>query len=758
MQGTTFGRYQFLELLGRGGMGEVWRAYDTETQRVVAVKVLTANLANDPTFEQRFRREALAAAGLNDPHVVPIHHFGEIDGRLYVDMRLVVGRDLQDIIAEGALEPERAVHIIEQIASALRAAHRIGLVHRDVKPSNILVTEDDFAYLIDFGIARAAGDSHMTGTGNVIGTWAYMAPERVTSGQTDPRGDTYALGCVLHECLTGSQPFPGSSLEQQIGGHLSLPPPRPSTLRRGIPEELDNVIATAMAKNPEQRYSTVTDMAAAAREAVTGTRPIPLRRPEPVQQRTQLAPPPGPPRQPPPPPRRGGPAYPDHSQRRPTAEPPRRPPSDPSQRRPQVPPPAAPYRPPSEPNHYRPAPDPSPQRPPTDPTQRRPSTDPNQHRSINDEPTLYRQPSDPPTPVPFPVAAPAAAPDSGPGREQGSKPKGEQGSKPKRRRRTPLILAGVGVLLTVIAVVAGIALSGGGDSPGSGQATERSGSGEPAPPANGGPFTGTYTADFGPKMSLAGKEVANSEPPGQETWVLRSACTGKGGSGCVATAQRTDGPYNHTPKLVFDDVRGRWIAIALEGGKCNDKSIEKWNYVWLNPKSDGSLVGEWITDSLDCYSKRSVTFTRTGDAELGNLPDPAEQRARVVSPAEALHGAYHLLTTYTGANAPKPQEADYTVDTICLRTGDRCLSRFVRNGTSGTQLLQFANDVWTRDDEYDASCPAGGTSHVKIKGTFPLPEPPQDPIAVLAGSGTKDETGSACKGGPYEMKFTRTGD
>src|SRR4051794_15399931 len=250
-----------MELLGRGGMGEVWRAYDTETQRVVAVKVLTSNLANDPAFEQRFRREALAAAGLNDPHVVPIHHFGEIEGRLYVDMRLVVGRDLQDIINDGALEPERAVNIIEQIASALRSAHRIGLVHRDVKPSNILVTEDDFAYLIDFGIARAAGDSHMTGTGNVIGTWAYMAPERVTTGQTDPRGDTYALGCVLHECLTGSQPFPGTSLEQQIGGHLSLPPPRPSTIRRGIPEELDNVIATAMAKNPDQRYATVTDLA-----------------------------------------------------------------------------------------------------------------------------------------------------------------------------------------------------------------------------------------------------------------------------------------------------------------------------------------------------------------------------------------------------------------------------------------------------------------------------------------------------------------
>ena len=452
MEGTPFGRYRFIELLGRGGMGEVWRAYDTETQRVVAVKVLTSNLANDPTFEQRFRREALAAAGLNDPHVVPIHHFGEIEGRLYVDMRLVVGRDLQDIINDGALEPERAVNIIEQIASALRSAHRIGLVHRDVKPSNILVTEDDFAYLIDFGIARAAGDSHMTGTGNVIGTWAYMAPERVTTGQTDPRGDTYALGCVLHECLTGSQPFPGTSLEQQIGGHLSLPPPRPSTIRRGIPEELDNVIATAMAKNPDQRYSTVTDLATAARDAVTGTRPIPMRRPEPIQQRTQLAPPP---MQPAAATAAATPAAADAWWPRVRRPGPAAPTPDPPPRRPQAPP--AIYRPPSDPNLYRPAPDPAALRPNTDPTMRRPTTDPNQPRPGDGDPTQYRMASDPQTPAPFPAVS------------------AESSAKPKSKRRTPLILAGAGVLLTVIAVVVAIVLTSGGGSSGGGQASEHPG-------------------------------------------------------------------------------------------------------------------------------------------------------------------------------------------------------------------------------------------------------------------------------------------
>ena len=139
MEGTPFGRYRLLALLGRGGMGEVWRAYDTETSRVVAVKVLPAQLTDDYLFQERFRREARVAASLSDPHVVPIHHFGDIDGKLYVDMRLIEGRDLESMLRGGYLDPIRAVAIIGQVASALDSAHRAGLVHRDIKPSNILV-------------------------------------------------------------------------------------------------------------------------------------------------------------------------------------------------------------------------------------------------------------------------------------------------------------------------------------------------------------------------------------------------------------------------------------------------------------------------------------------------------------------------------------------------------------------------------------------------------------------------------------------
>src|ERR1700736_6011167 len=147
VEGTPFGRYRLIELLGRGGMGEVWRAYDTDTDRVVALKVLPPHLAQDPGFLERFRREAHAAARLNNPHIIPIHHYGEIDGRLYVDMRLIEGRDLQTVLADGPLEPGRAVRIIDQVAKALHAAHRVGLLHRDIKPSNILLDGDDFAYL-----------------------------------------------------------------------------------------------------------------------------------------------------------------------------------------------------------------------------------------------------------------------------------------------------------------------------------------------------------------------------------------------------------------------------------------------------------------------------------------------------------------------------------------------------------------------------------------------------------------------------------
>jgi serine/threonine protein kinase len=266
---TPFGHYQLQELIGRGGMGEVYRAYDTKTDRIVALKVLPHHLAEDATFQHRFRRESQAAAGLNDPHVVPIHRYGEIDGRLYLDMRLIEGQNLGTMLedAEKPLGTQFAVKVVEQVATALDAAHEAGLIHRDVKPSNILITNRDFVYLIDFGLARTAGEKGLTTAGNTLGTLAYMAPERFEGAQIDPRADIYALTCVLYECITGSRPYPAESYEQQIKGHMVSPPPRPSALDPKL-SAFDDVIAKGMAKKPDKRYQTAGDLAAAARRAL----------------------------------------------------------------------------------------------------------------------------------------------------------------------------------------------------------------------------------------------------------------------------------------------------------------------------------------------------------------------------------------------------------------------------------------------------------------------------------------------------------
>jgi ABC-type amino acid transport substrate-binding protein/predicted Ser/Thr protein kinase len=266
---TPFGHYQLQKLIGRGGMGEVYRAYDTKTDRIVALKVLPPHMAADETFQQRFRRESQAAAGLNDPHVVPIHRFGEIDGRLYLDMRLIDGRNLGTMLeqSDAPLEPAFAVKVTEQVATALDAAHEAGLIHRDVKPSNILITDRDFVYLIDFGLARTVGDKGLTTAGNTLGTMSYMAPERFEAGQVDPRSDVYALTCVLYECLTGARPYPADSLEQQIAGHMTAPVPRPSMTDPKL-AAFDDVIAKGMAKKPAKRYQTAGELAAAARRAL----------------------------------------------------------------------------------------------------------------------------------------------------------------------------------------------------------------------------------------------------------------------------------------------------------------------------------------------------------------------------------------------------------------------------------------------------------------------------------------------------------
>jgi serine/threonine-protein kinase len=271
-----FGPYRLDELIGCGGMGEIYRAFDTVKQRTVALKRLPVALAADAEFQARFRRESALVARLSEPHIIPIHDYGEIDGRLFIEMRLVVGRDLARVLAEqGPMRPARAVDIVGQVARALDAAHADGLIHRDVKPSNVLITGkdgDEFAYLTDFGIARTSvdtsGSTPITATGARVGTLNYMAPERFGEGPIDGRADVYSLACLLFEALTGAKPFRGEGLPAMVYAHLNLDPPRPSTQRPGIPVALDGVIARGMAKDPERRYPTAGALAAAARAAL----------------------------------------------------------------------------------------------------------------------------------------------------------------------------------------------------------------------------------------------------------------------------------------------------------------------------------------------------------------------------------------------------------------------------------------------------------------------------------------------------------
>ncbi|WP_319452440.1 MULTISPECIES: serine/threonine-protein kinase [unclassified Mycobacterium] len=250
--GEMFGPYELRALIGAGGMGEVYHAYDTSKDRVVALKLLRPELAADRSFQERFRRESRMAARLHEPHVIPVHDFGEINGVLFIDMRFVDGRDLKSLLERGPLSPGRTANIVGQIGSALDAAHASGLTHRDVKPENILMTGDDFAYLVDFGIAHAGGDTGLTSAGSAIGSCAYMAPERFTGDHVGPPADVYSLACVTYECLVGQPPFPPGDLTRLMGAHIMAPPPKPSAMRPDL-VAFDGVIAWGMAKDPLAR-------------------------------------------------------------------------------------------------------------------------------------------------------------------------------------------------------------------------------------------------------------------------------------------------------------------------------------------------------------------------------------------------------------------------------------------------------------------------------------------------------------------------
>jgi serine/threonine protein kinase len=277
MQRTVLGdRYTLLEVLGDGGMARVYLAHDNVLERDVALKVLREQYANDEGFVERFRREAKNAASLNHPSIVQVYDQGQAeDGTYYMAMEYVPGSTLKErIVREGPLDPRQAAGIASQVAEALESAHGRGIVHRDIKPQNVLLTASGDAKVADFGIARAASSKTITGTNLVLGTAAYMSPEQVRGERVGPASDLYSLGVVLYEMLTGEQPHKADDPIATAMKHLGEPPRHPREVNPAVPRDTNALVVKLLAKEPEDRYASAAALAEDLRRVRDGLSPL----------------------------------------------------------------------------------------------------------------------------------------------------------------------------------------------------------------------------------------------------------------------------------------------------------------------------------------------------------------------------------------------------------------------------------------------------------------------------------------------------
>jgi serine/threonine protein kinase len=282
IRGSKFAGYRVERLLGQGGMGAVYLARPTGSDAAVALKVIRADVAGFERYEERFSRELRLAASLEHPHLVPVREIGEFEGTPFLAMRYVDGTDLERLLDRTkSLHPRHSAALISQVASALGAAHELELVHRDVKPGNVLLetpadpTDLPHAYLTDFGLSKhAESTSGLTATGRWVGTTDYAAPEQIQAQEVDARTDVYALGCVLYQLLTGEVPFVRAREVDKMLAHVSDPPPVPSAFPE-IPQDFDPIVLRALAKDPAERYETAEELAREAQAAAEAAGPAP---------------------------------------------------------------------------------------------------------------------------------------------------------------------------------------------------------------------------------------------------------------------------------------------------------------------------------------------------------------------------------------------------------------------------------------------------------------------------------------------------
>ncbi|WP_301337092.1 serine/threonine-protein kinase [Mycobacterium asiaticum] len=641
--GKVFAGFTINRMLGAGGMGAVYLATHPRLPRENALKVLPPQLSTDPMFRARFEREAELAAELSHPHIVRIHDRGEYDGQLWLSMDYVEGTDAAALLRESfpdGMPLDRVVAIIRAVGSALDYAHHRGLLHRDVKPDNILLAEghgqSPVVYLADFGVARRMHDeAGLTATNMAVGTVNYAAPEQLKGEPVDGRADQYALACTAFHLLTGKPPYVDSNSAVVIAQHVSAPPPSIGALRPAL-GDLDWVFAVAMAKEPSRRFASCQAFAdqlagdAAPSFAYAGQIP-------------------------------GGPV--------------------------------------------------------------------NQYEAAVGAATVAA------------LNSPALAPTV-------------QRRSPRRR---PGVRAGVlacalcGIVMLVAAAFFGGIQLYSRQHQTAVAATDTAPVTAPSPP-NTGPFTGVYQVEFGVVTGVDGQPAERAVTPTTELWGVRSVC---GSSGCVATAARLGGETMQAATLVLDEVDGTWVAVSVGSSTCANVDGEVWETFALQPLPGGSFSGEATqTMTKGCANKRTVTFTRTGDADLNSLPDPGALPPRINSPAAALHGRYHQTSTQPNGFT---EQRDYAVRTDCLRAGDRCMSLF-HAAPAAAMVLIYRDGSWVYEREFDARCWKGGMTHVKIAVPFALPQPTQDPVTLLVGHGREELTGSSCPSTDVDVKFARTGD